>query len=242
MLIVSPASLTNACSPAKSPILSPLTGSSLTSPNSKPLTSQSRLPSIAEDENVVPLSWRREGAPRSIDFSRIASQAEQEQKRTDRNASEDFEASASELIVEEIPASPTQTAKASSPRPFNYSMEAGHTPHHAPRRPVSLPQSSMTHDGTDETPRRNTTHIDTHPVRSNHEDDDRALTGPLSMPELPLVPSDANFTFDMLSKKLEQIEKDGDTAKPTIFKQPSPGMVSPSDERGDQISPKTTYT
>lgn len=204
----------------------------------------SRLPSIAEDENISPLSRRRTGAPRSIDISGINNHR-QEQQRVDRETSVAFEAAASELIVEEIPrpSSPPQTAKPLSPPPFNYRMEAGHTPLRAPRPPTPPPQNSMSMDGIEDTPTRNNTHINTYLVRSNDEEEDRELQGPLNMPELPHVPSDGNFTFEMLSKRLEQIEKDPDNAKPMVFKQPSPGLASPAEEeKVDAFSPKSNQT
>jgi hypothetical protein len=98
-------------------------------------------------------------------------------------------------------------------------------------------------DGIEDTPTRNNTHINTYLVRSNDEEEDKELKGPLNMPELPHVPSDGNFTFEMLSKRLEQIEKNPDTAKPMVFKQPSPGLASPAEEeKGDEFSPKSNNT
>jgi hypothetical protein len=230
-------------SPAKSPILSPFSGGgSIASPNARPIANTSRLPSIAEDENTSPLSRRRTGAPQSIDISGINNH-KQEQQRVERETSVAFEAAASELIVEEIPRTPHQTAKPLSPPPFNYRMEAGHTPLRTPRPPTPPPQNSMSMDGIEDTPTRNNTHINTYLVRSNDEDEDKELKGPLNMPELPHVPSEDNFTFEMLSKKLEQIEKDPETAKPIVFKQPSPGLASPVEERkGDELSPKSDAT
>ena len=96
-------------------------------------------------------------------------------------------------------------------------------------------------DGIEDTPTRNNTHINNYLTRSNDEEEDRALKGPLNMPELPHVPGETNFTFDMLSKRLEQIEKSPDTeaAKPMVFAQPSPGLASPTEEKNfDGISPK----
>jgi hypothetical protein len=200
------------------------------------------LPSIQEDENTSPLSRRRTGAPQSIDISGIHNKRETEQEQKNREASVAFEAAASELIVEEIPISPPRTAKALSPPPFNFRMEAGHTPLKAPRPPTPPPQK-MSMDGIEDTPTRNNTHINTYLTRSNDEDEDRELKGPLNMPELPHVPDDANFTFDMLAKKLEKLEKDPESAKPMVFKQPSPGLASPVEEerKGDEfLSPKST--
>lgn len=201
----------------------------------------SRLPSIQEDENSSPLSRRRAGAPQSIDISGIDNLRETEQQHKDRELSVSFEAAASELVVEEIPVSPPQTAKAHSPPPFNYRMEAGHTPLRAPRPPTPPPQNSLSFDGIEDTPTRNNTHINTYLTRSNDEEEDTELKGPLNMPELPHVPGESNFTFDMLSKKLEQIERNPDTAKPMVFKQASPGLASPAEEkRDDEFSPKST--
>ena len=146
-----------------------------------------------------------------------------------------------DLKVEEIPLSPTQSAQPLSPPPFNYRMEAGHTPLNPPRPPTPPPQNSMSMDGIDDTPTRNNTHINTYLTRSNDEDEDRELKGPLNMPALPHVPDDGNFTFDMLSKKLEQIEKHPEESKPLIFAEPSPGLASPA-EKQDGFSPKSVDT
>ena len=97
-------------------------------------------------------------------------------------------------------------------------------------------------DGIEDTPTRHNTHINTYLTRSNDEDEDRELKGPLNMPELPHVPDEANFTFDMLAKKLENLEKDPESARPMVFKQPSPGLASPAEqEKKDEFSsPKST--
>ena len=221
------------CSPAKSPILSPMNGGSLTSPNSRAMATSHRLPSIAEDENITPLSRRRGGAPQSIDISG-SSKTHQE----DELSVSFEEASPSAVIVEEIPGSPPQT-RALSPPPFNYRMEAGHTPLHPPRQPTPPPQNSMSMDGIEDTPTRSNTHINTYLSRSNKKEEEKELKGPLNMPELPYVPGDANFTFDMLSKKLEQIEQHPEDAKPMVFQQPSPGLASPAEKDDEFISPKT---
>lgn len=204
----------------------------------------SRLPSIQEDENTSPLNRRRSGAPQSIDIPSTNSQEKTEKEHENRENSVAFEAAASELIVEEIPTSPPETAKALSPPPFHYRMEAGHTPLKAPRPPTPPPKNSMTMDGIEDTPTRNNTHINSYLTRSNDEDEDRELTGPLNMPELPHVPGDSNFTFDMLSRKLEQAEQNPELAKPMIFKTPSPGLASPVEEekRFDELSPKSTMS
>jgi hypothetical protein len=100
-------------------------------------------------------------------------------------------------------------------------------------------------DGIEDTATRNNTHINNYLTRSNDEEEDRELKGPLNMPELPHVPGDTNFTFDMLSKRLEQIEKspDTETAKPMVFAQPSPGLASPTEEKKfDEFSPNTMET
>jgi hypothetical protein len=98
----------------------------------------------------------------------------------------------------------------------------------------------MSMDGIEDTPTRNNTHINTFLTRSNDEDSEKELKGPLNMPELPHVPSNSNFTFDMLSKRLEQIEQHPEEAeaKPMVFAEPSPGLASPA-ERDSNLSPKT---
>lgn len=211
-----------------------MNGNSLTSPQSRAISTSRRLPSIAENEDILPLSRRRESAPKSIDLSSGI------KPRTDKEAAVSFDnSSANDLKVEEIPMSPPQTAKAISPLPFNHRMAAGHTPLHVPRPPTLPLQTGMTMDGIEDTPTRNNTHINTYLTRSNDEDEDKELKGPLNMPELPQLPGDTNFTFDMLSKKLEQIQKHSEERKPMVFKEPSPGLASPAENGDDFISPKT---
>ena len=91
----------------------------------------------------------------------------------------------------------------------------------------------MTMDGIEDTPTRNNTHINTLLTQSNEEEEDIELKGPLNMPELPHQPDATNFTLEMLSKKLEQIEKHPEYSKPMVFKQPTPGVASPASERAD---------
>ena len=176
---------------------------------------------------MLPLSQRREGAPQSIDIPIINQELAEE-------LSVSFDApNTNDLKVEEIPLSPTQTAQPLSPPPFKNRMDAGHTPLRAPRPPTPPPQNSMSMDGIEDTPTRNNTHINAYLTRSNDEDEDRELKGPLNMPELPHVPGDTNFTFDMLSKKLEQIEKHPEDSRPMIFAQPSPGLASPAEKHDE---------
>ena len=61
------------------------------------------------------------------------------------------------------------------------------------------------------------------------EDEDPALTGPLSMPELPNQPGEHNFTEEMLFKRLEHIAQSPGTeeARPLIFATPTPGLATP---------------
>lgn len=219
-------------SPAKSPILSPYSTSNITSPQAKAIANAQRLPSIAEDENIQPLSARRDGAPTSIDLSGTNAA-----DLTDRRASVGFaEATPTSVKVEEIPSAPRGSMAALSPPPMNYRMEAGHTP--LKRPPTPPPQNSMSMDGIEDTPTRNNTHINTYLTRSNDEDSEKELTGPLNMPELPHVPGEHNFTFDMLSKRLQNIEQNPEDAeaRPMVYAQPSPGLASPVEK---DLSPKT---
>ena len=224
-------------SPAKSPVLSPFSGSNFTSPQSKATSNSLRLPSIAEDESIQSLSQRREGAPQSIDLSSSTSAFNGE--RTQREGSVSFaETTPTAVKIDEIPSSPPQTSKALSPPPYNYRMDAGHTPLKAPRPPTP-PNNSMSMDGIEDIPTRNNTHINAFLTRSNDEDEDKELKGPLNMPELPNCPDEANFTFEMLSRRLEQIENHPEDAKPMLFAQPSPGLASPAERADQEFSPKT---
>ncbi|EMC99060.1 hypothetical protein BAUCODRAFT_64864 [Baudoinia panamericana UAMH 10762] len=226
-------------SPAKSPILSPLSGAStsshIISPQARAVSNASRLPVIAEDENLPPLSTRRDGAPSSIDLpGRPAVPNPERSSRSQRESNISFD---DDIKVEEIPISPPSTSKVLSPPPASNLVLAGHTPLKAPRPPTPPPQS-MLMDGMEDTPTRHNTHINTYLVQSNDEEEDVPLTGPLSMPELPNKPEDGNFTLEVLSKRLEQVAQSPEDCRPTIFAQPSPGMVSPTVELTTQESLK----
>ena len=145
--------------------------------------------------------------------------------------------------VDEIPSSSTQTAKeALSPPPFNYRMEAGHTPLRAPRPPTPPVLNSGVTDGVeDDTPTRNNTEINAYLTRSNDSDDENELKGPLNMPELPHAPDETNFTFDALARRLEQMQKfPEEDGRPMVFKEKSPGLASPAEPDEEFVSPKTT--
>ena len=94
-------------------------------------------------------------------------------------------------------------------------------------------------DGSDDSPTRTNTHLNLYLTRSNDDDDDKALTGPLNMPALPNAPGESNFTFEALAKRLEQIEKHPEKALPTIYAQPSPGMLSPADTSEGAVEDST---
>jgi hypothetical protein len=146
------------------------------------------------------------------------------------------------VVVEEIPA-PSANAESLSPPPPQHVVLAGHTPIRIPRKPTP-PPSNMLLEGIEDTPTRNNTHINTYLTRCNDEDEEKALSGPLHMPELPSEPTESNFTLEALSKRLEQLEQHPEQGKPMIFSTPSPGLASPENELdsrlGDQISPHTT--
>ena len=115
-----------------------------------------------------------------------------------------------------------------SPVPFGNRVMAGHTPMKAARRP-SPPVQGLAIDGSEDTPTRTNTHLNLYLTQSNDDDNDLALKGPLNMPALPNQPGEANFTFEALAKRLEQIEQHPEKALPTIYAVPSPGMLTPAD-------------
>lgn len=213
-------------SPAKSPVLSPYSGSNMTSPPSRTNGIVPRLPMIAEDENIQPLSQRRSGAPQSIDLPGRppASSSGERVSRSQRGSGVSFQP---EPKVDENPLSPPTAAKTLSPVPPENRSMAGHTPLKA-KRPPTPPPKDMLLDGVEDTPTRHNTHINAFLTRSNNDDVDMALKGPLNMPELPNRPDESNFTLEALSKRLEQIEKDPEVAKPMIFSEPSLGLASPA--------------
>ena len=207
----------------------------VTPPQPRASTSSQRLPSIAEDENTRPLSSRRDGAPQSIDIPTITNYS------FDRRSSVQFaEDTPSSVKVEEIPAvSPAGTARSLSPAPPNYRMEAGNTPLRATRAVTPPPNNSLSIAEVEDAPTRNNTYLNTYVARSNDEESDKELKGPLNMPSLPNAPGAGNFTFDALSRRLEQIERQPETpeARPGVFMQPSPGLASPADDQN--LSPRT---
>lgn len=142
--------------------------------------------------------------------------------------------------VEEIPPLSPGSLKALSPIPDEYKAHAGHTPIKTPARPFTPPPNNMTLADIDDTPTKNNTHINSFLVRSNDEEEDPSLTGPLSMPELPNQPGEHNFTEEMLCKRLEKIAQSPGTeeSRPLIFATPSPGLASPR-SGGLDSSPKS---
>lgn len=210
-------------SPARSPSLSPLNLSNITSPQSRASTNLCRLPSIAEDEDPPPLSQRRQNAPQSIDIS-SANAAPGES-----SPSVSFQENIP-ITVEEIPRSPNSDPPLSPPAFINR-VAAGHTPLRAPRPLTPPPLNSLTFDGIEDTPTRNNTHANTGLTKTSSEEEEKELKGPLNMPELPNKPNDTNFTLEALSKRLEQIERNPEEGRPMVFQAPSPGVASPTAER-----------
>jgi hypothetical protein len=214
--------------------MSPNNGSSsLTSPPTSRLVSASvRLPSIAEDENVEPrftLSQRREGAPSAIEIPIIDTVANSLNNLKPRNNSVVSFAD-DNLKVEEIPChSPWSAA---SPIPSEYRVHAGHTPVKTPARPLTPSQN------IEDTPTKNNTQINASLAKSDDEDEDPALTGPLSMPELPNQPGEHNFTEEALIRRLEHIAQSPGTeeARPLIFATPTPGLATPEAADGSPIA------
>lgn len=216
-------------SPAKSPITSP--GSGLASPHSRAVSAATRLPSIAEDENIQPLSQRRENAPCSIDIPVFASEQAPPPNDRLRRTSVAFPDSAAAQL-DELSVSPPRSATKISPPPLESLAMAGHTPLKLADRPQTPPPRVMMLDGIEDTPTRNNTHINTFLTRSHDEEEDKELEGPLNMPELPSQPGENNFTQDMLFKRLEQIASDPETNRPLVFAMPSPGLAVPDAPEG----------
>lgn len=192
-----------------------------------------RLPSIAEDENVEPrstLAKRREGAPSAIEIPIIDTVAGSLKPRNNSVVSFADE----HLTVEEIPCPSPGSMMTPSPIPDDYKAHAGHTPIKTPARPLTPPPKDMTLTEIEDTPTKNNTHINSILTKHDDKDEDPALTGPLSMPELPGRPGEHNFTEEMLFKRLEQIAQSPGTeeARPLIFSQPSPGLATPEPTDG----------
>ncbi|KAI6823326.1 hypothetical protein KC340_g11831 [Hortaea werneckii] len=227
-------------SPAKSPVISPLTGSgssNLVSPPQRATTSSQKLPAIIEDENITSLSQRRSGAPRSINMpGRPAIPAPQRSSRSQSQRTSSVTVDGPSLKIDEIRVSPPCTAAVQSPPPLGNRAMAGHTPLKS-TRPPTPPLHNIAMDGIDDTPTRNNTHINTFLSRSTPEDEDKELTGPLNLPELPYQPDETNFTLDALSQRLERLCSHPEEGKPMIFSQPTPGVASPAEpaDAGDKV-------
>ena len=214
--------------------MSPNNGSSsLTSPPASRLASASILQSIAEDENVEPrftLSQRREGAPSTINIPIIDTVASGLNLKPRNNSVVSF--ADDHLKVEEIPChSPWSAA---SPIPSEYRVHAGHTPVKTPATPLT-PSLYV-----DDTPTKNNTQINASLAKSGDEDEDPALTGPLSMPELPNQPGEHNFTEEALIRRLNHIAQSPGTeeARPLVFATQTPGLATPEAVDG---SPKELH-
>ncbi|EME83820.1 uncharacterized protein MYCFIDRAFT_207071, partial [Pseudocercospora fijiensis CIRAD86] len=227
-------------SPAKSPILSPLNGSAIVSPQARPAHATFSLPTIAEHENISPLAARRDGAPQTIELPTMRARPVEHERP--RQSAVNF-MNAEGIKVEEIP--PAKSSHGLSPPPPMNRHMAGHTPIKAPRPPTPPPQN-MSMDGIEDTPTRHNTHINTLLTQhSDDDEDDMPLKGPLHLPELPHQPDATNFTLDALTHRLEHIEKhpDADDARPTVYSRPTPGVGSPANEvenkASDETSPST---
>lgn len=220
-------------SPAKSPVTTP--GTEIASPLARALPGGLALPTINENSNIQPLSLRRESGNQSLVVP-MDSIPEVDSRRHSAVYTD-----ADGFRVEAI--EPVARTSGLSPPPPNNRMMAGHTPVRVPRRPTP-PPANMTMDGLEDTPTRNNTHINTLLSRRHSNDDDEALKGPLNMPELPHNPDETNFTFEALSRKLSQIEKDPDSreSKPMVFAQPSPGLASPVNEQAPGSSNPSPHT
>lgn len=208
--------------------MSPNNGSSsLASPPASRLANASILPSIAEDENIEPrftLSQRREGAPSAIEIPLIDTVAGSLNLKPRTNSVVSF--ADDKLTVEEIPSHTPWSA--ASPIPSEYRVHAGHTPVKTPARPLT-PSLNI-----EDTPTKSNTQANASLAKSDDEDEDPALTGPLSMPELPNQPGEHNFTEEALFKRLEHIAQSPGTeeARPLIFATRTPGLATPEDIDG----------
>nr|POE59013.1 hypothetical protein CFP56_24283 [Quercus suber] len=191
-------------------------------PSSKAASSfASRLPSIAEDEN----SFRSRPGDTELPAIRTSLSSAAQARRP----SVAFSGDPASLMVDEGPPSPTSTQQTASPLPMINRMLAGHTPPKFSRPPTPPPQK-MTMDGIEDTPTRHNTHINTFLTKSNDEEEELTLRGPLNLPELPTLPDESNFTLDALSLRLQQLKDHPGASTPMVVAHPSPGMVSPANE------------
>ena len=197
------------------------------SPGSRVMSNTQRLSSIAEDENNEPLSHRRDGAPTSIDLPGRPPVPALSLRKSSRSQQESSVSFDGDVQIEEIPLAPPATTRNLSPPPLGNRVMAGHTPMKTTRTSTPPPQD-MNMDGMEDTPTRNNTQMNVFLTRSNDEEEDMALRGPLNLPELPNKPDDTNFTLEALSKRLERIEMHPEEGKPMVFSQPTPGVASPA--------------
>ncbi|KAL1305908.1 hypothetical protein AAFC00_004051 [Neodothiora populina] len=213
---------TNGHSPARSPLVSPHSGNTLTPPTFRNAASNpaSRLASIAEvestspvGENRPPLSQlKRASAPThiSIPFEATNPSMDVSTARS-KNGSE---------MIDEVPRSPPQTRATLSPPPPANLHHAGHTPLRASISGDMSPARSN-FDGHQDTPTRSNTALNE--ALTEDMEDDRPLKGPLMLPELPYQPDQENFTMSMLSAKLQDLIEHPEDSEPMVLKTPSPG-------------------
>lgn len=224
-------------SPARSPLISPSSGHSYTSPSHRSSNPLSRLASIAEDATPSHPSpdktrvsfLKREAAPVHIELPSALG----------LDGSVALDSGIASEILTEIPASPPQSRVGRlSPPPLANRHLAGHTPLKAPALPGDAsPSTNSLSDKLADTPTRSNTHQNTMLAATNgseEEDEDRALTGPLNMPELPNVPGEINFTMEMLDRKLKDVEEHPESNRPLVMQVPSPGLYREGEDYLDE--------
>ncbi|KAF2862441.1 hypothetical protein K470DRAFT_256073 [Piedraia hortae CBS 480.64] len=120
-----------------------------------------------------------------------------------------------------------------SPLPPGNRIYAGHTP------PVPLTPSIQvdTQDCERDTPTRNNTDINHKLTQFTKEDEDKGLSGPLTLENKPSRSGPGHIRFDDLVRRMEEIAQE--SQRPSVFANPSPGLASPVEEpeQIDQPSP-----
>lgn len=149
---------------------------------------------------------KRDAAPVHIDIPTLA----------DASVFDD-DASLTEVLQGDLPASPPATRNILSPPPPANRRHAGHTPLKAPHPGEFSPALSTRSDKLTDTPTRTNTLMNEVMSQGDGAGEDRSLKGPLHMPSLPCNPGAENFTVDMLDAKLKDISEHPEENQPIVL-------------------------
>lgn len=145
-----------------------------------------------------------------------------------------------ELSVQvEQPPSPPGTRNALSPPPAANRHLAGHTPIKISNRPPELSSSARSSRSflPDTPTRSNTEHNLSLSQDDGASDEDRPLSGPLHMPELPETPGEECFTMMMLDARLREIEEHPEDHQPLVLQDQNVHPLLPQPDGTAEVAP-----